>query len=73
MKTIEQQIDRKNAINYIEGQVFSVMPFPVDSKHQGQICLQMRSEHGATNWLNITPEDCQKIEAVLIGSYTRRV
>ena len=73
MKTIEQQIDRKNAINYIEEQVFSVMPLPPDSEHLGQIRIKLQSKHGATNWLNITPEDCQKIEAVLIGSYMRRV
>ena len=72
MKTIEQQIDNKNAINYIEGQIFSVMPFPADSKHQGQICLKMQSEHGATNWLNISAADCLAIEQILTNSYAKR-
>jgi hypothetical protein len=72
MKTIEQQIDRKNAINYIEAQIFSVMPYPVDSKHQGQICLKMQSEHGSSNWLNISPADCLAIEQILLASYLKK-
>lgn len=72
MSDIEKQIDRKNALNYIEGQFFKVRPFSTDSKHQGQITLKLQSEHGASNWLNITPEDCQQIEAILFNSYLKR-
>jgi hypothetical protein len=73
MTEIEKQINRKNAINYIDAQFYAARPFPVDSKHQGQITLKLQSEHGATNWLNITPEDCQQIEAILLTSYLKRV
>jgi len=72
MDAIEKQIDRKNAINYIEGQFFQVMPFCADSKHQGEISIKLQSKHGATNWLNISPEDCQAIEAILFNSYLKR-
>jgi len=72
MNDIEKRIDRKNAINYIEGQFFQVRPFSVDSKHQAQISIKLQSEHGATNWLNISPEDCQGIEAILFNSYIKR-
>lgn len=73
MNDIENRIDRNNAINYIEGQIFSVMPFPPDSKNLGQICIKLQSQHGATNWLNISPEDCQAIENILLTSYLKRV
>lgn len=68
-----ERIDRNNAINYIEGQIFSVMPFRPDSKHLGQISIKLQSEHGSTNWLNISPEDCQAIENILLTSYLKRV
>lgn len=70
--TIEDQINRKNAINYIEGQFFAVMPFSPDSKHQGDISIKLQSKHGATNWLNISPEDCRAIENILFNSYLKR-
>ena len=72
MNDIEKQIDRKNTINYIEGQFFKVRPFSLDSKYQGQIAIKLQSEHGSSNWLNISPEDCQAIEAILFNSYIKR-
>jgi len=72
MTEIEKQINRKNAINYIDAQFYAVRPFSTDSKYQGQITLKLQSEHGASNWLNISPEDCQQIEAILINSYLKK-
>ena len=71
MDNIEKRINQKNAINYIEGQIFQVMPFSVDSKYQDQISIKLHSSHGSTNWLNISPEDCQAIEHILLTSYLK--
>jgi hypothetical protein len=48
------------------------MPFSVDSKYQGQISIKMQSQHGASNWLEISPEDCQAIETILFNSYIKK-
>lgn len=71
MKTIENQINKNMAISYIEGQIFRVMPYRADSKYQKQIMIKLHSEHGESNWLNISPEDCNEIEAILINSYLK--
>ena len=67
--TIEKQIDRNNAINYIEKQIFSVMP---SIHNSSQISIKLQSKNGATNWLNISNEDCRQIEQLLINSYLKR-
>ena len=73
MDAIEKRINQRNAINYIEGQVFQVMPFSVDSKYQKDISIKLQSAHGSTNWLSISPEDCQAIENILLTSYLKGV
>lgn len=73
MDSIEKRISKNNAISYIEGQFFKAMPFQADSKFLGQISIKLQSQHGATNWLNISPEDCQAIESILLKSYIERV
>ena len=42
---------------YIEQEMYAVAPLPV---------LQIRSERGATKWLNITPQQFYDIEEILL-------
>jgi hypothetical protein len=53
---------------YIEQEMFAVAPLPVLQDLNGQFCMQIRSERGATKWLNITPEQFAAIEEVLLRS-----
>lgn len=53
-------------MTYIEQQMETVCPFPIDSDKNGIIRLKMQSERGSTNWLNLTPEAFREIEQVLI-------
>ena len=54
--------------SYIEQEMFAVAPLPVLAGHNGQFRMQIRSERGATRWLNITPEQFAAIEEVLLRS-----
>lgn len=50
---------------YIEQQMLTVCPTPVDNRQFFRI--QIRSDTGQkTNWLNITPDQFRKIERMLI-------
>ena len=53
---------------YIEQEMYAVAPLPVLQNLNGQFCMQIRSERGATNWLNITPRQFSDIEKVLLSS-----
>lgn len=53
---------------YIEQEMYAVAPLPVLQDLNGQFCMQIRSERGATRWLNITPQQFAAIEEVLLRS-----
>lgn len=52
-------------MNYIDAQLFKAMPYPLQSDKNGIIRLKIQTEHGATNWLNVTPLQMQQIETIL--------
>jgi len=51
---------------YIEQELYAVAPLPVLENLNGQFRMQIRSERGATRWLNITPQQFKDIEDVLL-------
>jgi hypothetical protein len=51
--------------NYYADQLLKVCPFPVEKN--GIIRLQLTSEHGKTNYLNLTPYQFRIVEQVLLG------
>lgn len=53
-------IERKN---YIEAQLYKASPISPERCESRKI--QLRTELGHSNWLNLTPEQWRKIEAVL--------
>ena len=53
---------------YIEQEMYAVAPLPVLQNLNGQFCMQIRSERGATKWLNITPQQFADIENILLSS-----
>lgn len=57
-------------MTYIDAQLFRAIPLPLtevntSEEKNGQIRLQVRTKHGATNWLNVTPYQMQAIETIL--------
>lgn len=51
---------------YHAQQCFHACPLPVTPQNQnGNISIQIRTEKGKTNWMNITPEVFKKIEELL--------
>ncbi len=57
-------------MNYIDTQLFRAIPMPLTEKNaseerNGQIRLKVRTRHGETNWLNVSPQKMQEIEAIL--------
>ena len=55
-----------NGEHYYHGQMVQVCPLPLSPKNlNGVLRLQIRSIHGATNWLTITPQQFQAIERIL--------
>ena len=53
---------------YISGQLIKACPLSLRGEQNGQIKIRIKSERGATNWLNITTDQLRKIERVLDGS-----
>jgi hypothetical protein len=51
--------------NYYADQLLKVCPFPVEKN--GIIRLQLSSEQGKTNYMDITPTQFRLIEKVLMG------
>lgn len=52
--------------SYIEQQMIAVAPLPIHEDNNGQFKMQIRSDRGWTNWLNITPEEFKAIEQLLL-------
>ncbi len=57
-------------MQYIDSQLFRAIPLPLTEENtkeekNGQIRLKVRTKHGETNWLNVTPRQMQEIESVL--------
>ena len=48
---------------YICSQFARVLPTTVE--HEYQVRMQMQSELGKTNWINLTPEQFREIECIL--------
>lgn len=57
----------KQEIRYVEAQMETVAPLPVMEGGNGQFKLQITSERGKTNWLNITNDQFKAIEAIMLG------
>jgi hypothetical protein len=51
--------------NYIDGQLYKASP--ISPEHCESRKIQLRTELGHSNWLDITPEQWRKIETVLRG------
>jgi len=49
--------------NYIEDQLYKAAPIPLECCKSRKI--QLRTEFGHSNWLDLTPEQWRKIETVL--------
>lgn len=52
-------------MDYINAQLFRAIPLPLTGDKNGVIRLKIQTEHGATNWLNVTPRQMMQIEAIL--------
>lgn len=57
-------------MTYIETQLFRAIPLPLteantSDEKNGQIRLKVITQHGETNWLNVTPYQMQQIETIL--------
>lgn len=51
-------------MSYIETELYNAVPLP--ATEVGTIRLQIRTVHGATKWINITPAEFKGIEDVLL-------
>lgn len=52
-------------MDYINAQLFRAIPLPLTGDKNGAIRLKIQTEHGATNWLSVTPRQMMQIEAIL--------
>ena len=52
--------------NYRQNELLHVAPLPAE--YVGQIKIQIRTEKGATRWLNISPREFKEIEKALLSS-----
>jgi len=57
-------------MTYTEQQLSRAAPFPLTPENaaeekNGQLRLKIQGKQGATNWLNITPEQARAIEQIL--------
>lgn len=55
-------------VNYISTELFQVAPLPILEDNNGQIRIKLKSVHGETKLLNITPEQMEAIEWILLGN-----
>ena len=53
---------------YISNELFQVAPLPILEGENGQIRIKLKSERGETKWLNVTPEQMEAIEWILMGN-----
>ena len=58
--------ERTTRLNYIANQLITVAPFPVGDKRNGQFMIKLHSERGESKWLNITAEQFEQIDLVLL-------
>lgn len=57
-----------NTIRFIEAELFAVANVPLtEENYPHGFNIQIRSAHGATKWLSITPAQLKEIEDVLFG------
>ncbi len=54
-------------LRYIEAQMTEVAPLPVLENLNGQFMIKIWSDKGSTKHINITPEQFDKIESILLG------
>jgi len=57
-------------MNYIDAQLFRAIPMPLNERNaandrNGQIKIKIHTQHGQTNWLNVSPSQMQAIESIL--------
>jgi hypothetical protein len=52
-------------LDYRMAETYQAAPLPLEEC--GIIKMQLRTDKGATRWLNITPEEYRAIERVLAG------
>ena len=53
--------------NYISTELIHVAPLPIQDGENGQFKLQLVSDSGRTKWLNISKEQMEAIEWILLG------
>lgn len=63
--------DKKTA-DYRRDEIFSACPLPLlgaapEKGYPFGIDIQIRTEHGATKWLKITPAEMSAVETLLTG------
>ena len=54
-------------IRYVEAQLERACPLPADHEAIGQISIQIHTQMGKTNYLNITSRQLGLIEEILLG------
>ena len=53
-------------IDYIYGQLERVHPFPIGSDYQKTVSIKLSSEHGKTNFIDITESQYREIQQILL-------
>lgn len=54
-------------IRYREAELERACPLPVLEQEPGTMSIQMRSAHGHTKFIGITPQEWKLIEDILLG------
>ena len=54
---------------YRSAELLQAFPFPLysENRYLFGLSIQLRSEYGKTKYLNLTADEVQKIEAILLG------
>ena len=53
---------------YVANELIYVAPLPIQDGDNGQFKLQLVSDSGRTKWLNISNEQMEAIEWILLGN-----
>ena len=53
---------------YVANELIHVAPLPIQDGDNGQFKLQLVSDSGRTKWLNISNEQMEAIEWILLGN-----
>ena len=56
-----------NDIKFISSELFHIAPLPILEGENGQFKMQLVSDSGRTKWLNISNEQMEAIEWILLG------